>query len=254
LFNIYYRFNKREGDFETLLDYNNYLNDVEDITFNLIHDIDVDATNKKFEAYKRANRLEIEDNAQRAKAEALSRKKQFADSEKSLREKRLAAQREDQLEREARLKERQSIIDKLAQSDGDAAHVILKRAQTKRNIPDRLKNKVDSSNEGVAVIQGLKKRPEPVIEAPFDPFDGYAIEYDYFDLQDNYKTPNDYIFTRDPTFKAGGYSMQEYYHRTMLGAFSGLSVLSQEELEDREKGSRLVPVKDNADTPMVDVF
>ncbi|KAK3062024.1 TFIIH/NER complex subunit, partial [Teratosphaeriaceae sp. CCFEE 6253] len=65
-------FNRREEDFESLLAYNNYLNDVEDITFNLINNIDLDETNKKFDAYSKAHEKEIEENAQMAVQEKQS--------------------------------------------------------------------------------------------------------------------------------------------------------------------------------------
>ena len=65
-------FNRREEDFETLLAFNDYLNDVEDITFNLINGIDLEETNKKFETYTRAHGKEIEENAQMAVQERQS--------------------------------------------------------------------------------------------------------------------------------------------------------------------------------------
>jgi CDK-activating kinase assembly factor MAT1 len=48
--------NKTEDDFETLRDYNDYLEQVEEINWNLILNIDVDATwakLKKFEAVQK---------------------------------------------------------------------------------------------------------------------------------------------------------------------------------------------------------
>jgi CDK-activating kinase assembly factor MAT1 len=54
------RFNRREGDFDSLRAYNDYLNDVEDITYNLIHNIDVDETRKKLQQYTDANQEAIE--------------------------------------------------------------------------------------------------------------------------------------------------------------------------------------------------
>ncbi|KAL8817727.1 MAG: hypothetical protein Q9223_003503, partial [Gallowayella weberi] len=44
-------YNKQESDFETLLAFNNYLEDMEVATFNLLEGIDVVATEKKLAAY-----------------------------------------------------------------------------------------------------------------------------------------------------------------------------------------------------------
>ena len=52
-------FNKREEDFGCLRDYNNYLEMVEDIIFNLSNNIDVTETNKKIQVYKEVNKEQI---------------------------------------------------------------------------------------------------------------------------------------------------------------------------------------------------
>ncbi|KAF2097744.1 CDK-activating kinase assembly factor, partial [Rhizodiscina lignyota] len=77
-------FNKREEDFESLRDYNDYLNQVEDITFNLLNGIEIEATNRKIAQYQESNRREIDENEVLAATEtnetarALMRKKQAA--------------------------------------------------------------------------------------------------------------------------------------------------------------------------------
>ena len=65
-------FNRREDEFESVRDYNDYLNDVEDITFNLVNNIDLEETNTRFEAYQKAHEKEIMENAQLAQQEKLS--------------------------------------------------------------------------------------------------------------------------------------------------------------------------------------
>jgi CDK-activating kinase assembly factor MAT1 len=49
-------FNKREEDFETLQDYNAYLEEVETIIFNLVNNIDIIATNQRIDQFKRENK------------------------------------------------------------------------------------------------------------------------------------------------------------------------------------------------------
>ncbi|XP_059635964.1 uncharacterized protein LOC132278172 [Cornus florida] len=61
-------FNKREDDFPSLREYNDYLEEVEDMTFNLIEGIDVPAIDAKIEHYKKENAEQII-NAQARKAE-----------------------------------------------------------------------------------------------------------------------------------------------------------------------------------------
>ena len=48
-------FNKSEEDFPTLQEYQDYDEEVEDIIYNLVHDIDVITTNQKIEKYRKEN-------------------------------------------------------------------------------------------------------------------------------------------------------------------------------------------------------
>ena len=52
-------FNRRQVDFNALKDYNDYLETVEDIIFNLCEGVDVRATEARVEAYRRENAAEI---------------------------------------------------------------------------------------------------------------------------------------------------------------------------------------------------
>lgn len=49
-------FNKKEEDFASLREYNDYLEEVETIIFNLVNNIDQLETNKKIEKFKKENR------------------------------------------------------------------------------------------------------------------------------------------------------------------------------------------------------
>ncbi|GFY80978.1 cyclin-dependent kinase-activating kinase assembly factor-related [Actinidia rufa] len=61
-------FNKREDDFPSLREYNDYLEEVEDMTVNLIEGIDVPAIEAKIAQYQKENAEQIM-NAQARKAE-----------------------------------------------------------------------------------------------------------------------------------------------------------------------------------------
>eukprot|EP01027_Heterolobosea_sp_BB2_P015803 GEZU01022588.1.p1 GENE.GEZU01022588.1~~GEZU01022588.1.p1 ORF type:complete len:195 (+),score=51.81 GEZU01022588.1:418-1002(+) len=52
-------FNKRPEEFESLRAYNDYLEEIEDIIYNLVNDLDVIATNAKIEMYRKQNRENI---------------------------------------------------------------------------------------------------------------------------------------------------------------------------------------------------
>lgn len=49
-------YNKKEEDFSTLREFNDYLEEIETIIFNLTNNIDIVNTNKRIEQYKKDNR------------------------------------------------------------------------------------------------------------------------------------------------------------------------------------------------------
>ncbi|GAV77706.1 MAT1 domain-containing protein [Cephalotus follicularis] len=64
-------FNKREDDFQSLREYNDYLEEVEDMTFNLVEGINVQAIEEKIKKYQEENSEQIIINRAR-KAEELA--------------------------------------------------------------------------------------------------------------------------------------------------------------------------------------
>lgn len=58
-------YNKKEDDFATLLEYNDYLEEIEDLIYNLCNNIDFLNTNKRIEQYKKDNREVIMKNKSR---------------------------------------------------------------------------------------------------------------------------------------------------------------------------------------------
>lgn len=59
------RFYKRQEDFDTIKEYNDYLEEVEDIVFNLVNDVDVQSTYARLESFKTDNRQTLEKNLAR---------------------------------------------------------------------------------------------------------------------------------------------------------------------------------------------
>ena len=64
-------FNKLQEDFDSLREYNDYLEMVEDIIFNLTNNIDILETNKKIQQYKEENKDNIMKNRSRLSQDAL---------------------------------------------------------------------------------------------------------------------------------------------------------------------------------------
>ncbi|XP_064474549.1 CDK-activating kinase assembly factor MAT1-like [Ornithodoros turicata] len=117
-------FNKREEDFESLRAYNDYLEEVETIIYNLTHDIDTEGTRRKVEQYKRENKTQI------AKSKSkLSHDEELLEEllEQEQQETELRRQQLQEQEREAqreKIKQKEMLIDDLMFSDLPANKIL----------------------------------------------------------------------------------------------------------------------------------
>ncbi|THD24736.1 CDK-activating kinase assembly factor MAT1 [Fasciola hepatica] len=89
-------FNKREDDFDSLEEYDIYLEKIEEIVFNLMNDVDVDETKRYIEQYKKENKDIIKRNRLRPSASMAFYEAEL-EREASLQEQR---EREDQTRRD----------------------------------------------------------------------------------------------------------------------------------------------------------
>nr|CAG4644234.1 EOG090X0BPM [Lepidurus arcticus] len=122
-------FNKRQEDFATLSEYNDYLEEVETIIFNLVNNIDIVGTNKRIEQYKKDNKdviqrnrskqsqddIELEELLELEKLEGKERLKYYVNQENE--------------ERKKKLKAKEALIDELMFSDVDAKSILATHAQ-----------------------------------------------------------------------------------------------------------------------------
>ena len=243
-------FNRREEDFDTLLDFNNYLNDVEDLTYNLIHKIDLEQSENELEAYRLDHEQSISQNKALASQESQSAEMQKLMEQEQAKLRREAARREDEEIRREREEGRQDIINKLAAGDGDAAtiaeeshKVILKKSSARKAAMERQQQLANESSGAPAkgfLIKGLKQKVDPEPEKPYDPFGGLSDARDYYVLQENYDVDWLRTFKQDPRHNVGGYDFKEFYDRALCDAFSGLGVFVGDEMAGKELSS-IVP-------------
>ena len=232
-------FNRREEEFENLRDYNDYLQEAEDLTYNSLHGIDEENTTKKIQAYEAAHAEGIKENAALASQETYIRKARQAEEKEFLKLRREAARREQEDERREREEGRRGVIDMLATGQGDATKIArqAERAAAKRTQLKRLQQSAELGLKGAPIsIRGLKQRKDEA-NAPFDPFGNLSFEPVYFQVQDHYAW--DYLdpLATDQRIMAGGYDVKEFYGRSLSEAFSGLAVF----VEDETQGKDVLP-------------
>lgn len=216
---------------------------MENITFNLINNIDITDTERKLSRYKEDNQLSIKQNARLASDENASVHARQAAEKERARLRREASLREEQEEKRAKEENRRQVLDKLATTKGNAAkitnegeRVMLKRSSARRQDAETEQEEIlngsysaplaaaaaDSSDS--FVIRGLKKRQAPIAEAAYDPFGGLELKPQYHVLQDQYSWDWLDEAQNNPMYTAGGYNVREYYQRALCDAFAGLGV------------------------------
>ncbi|XP_031619851.1 CDK-activating kinase assembly factor MAT1 [Contarinia nasturtii] len=163
-------YNKKEEDFATTREYDDYLEEIEQIIYNLCNNIDIINTNKRIEQYKRENReminknksrmgreeLELEIELEREKTEELQRQKERETIENEAKKKKL--------------KEKEALIDELMFSHEDAKSIVKGYAENVEKLREEEKEilavvkKQSEFSTGVKFGQQTQFLPVPKIE------------------------------------------------------------------------------------------
>lgn len=221
-------FNKRREDFPDLRSYNDYLEMVEDIMFNLINEINVPETEARIAAYRAENAALIQLNIQREKLE-LQEIAEDEERERLHKEERIRLIRqEEEEERLEREYEKKAIIEGLETSkEGNAAKVIaLKRAEAhKRNAAKAALLSATSQ-----VRSTTRPRQTPVSTVPDVPH--VPITDNWYSYDDEFTLRKDYndaasaaaLADREGIMRAGGYRVDEAWERAIRMAIAGLEI------------------------------
>lgn len=222
-------FNMEADDFETLRDYNNYLQEVEDLTFDLVSGGDEERARAedRLRAHEQAHRDEIEKNKKKGRdAEALRRRRDAAEAE-AVRQRRQDDREREERARAEEAKIRDEVMEALAnagdqQGGASAADiqdriVARKRAQvakmagshfalsafdsTAGSGADSTANHAGVGNGGgsnnLLSIRGLKNKAqiaadeEEDLARPYDPFGGLDLAPTRYRLRGHNATTED---------------------------------------------------------------
>ncbi|TFK62193.1 MAT1-domain-containing protein [Pluteus cervinus] len=220
-------FNKRREEFRDLRSYNDYLEEVEDITFNLINDIDLPNTEARIQRNRAENTASIELNNQREELYAQSLKEQ-EDADRREREHRAdELRREEETERAEREKGKREIIDKLETSHKDAFKVVAKsRASALKRASARTTSTQTQSN--AKLLRSRAAQSTIVPDVPHVPFtDNYSAYEDKFSLKvGGY---SDFMSEavrkdREGIMRGGGYKVEEAWERAIRCGVASLDL------------------------------
>lgn len=117
-------FNKKEDDFKTLREYNDYLEEVETIIFNLTNNIDVIETNRRIDQFKKENKEVILKNKIKIGKDELELE-EMLEEEKQSEEIRKRELFKEELEiKKKKAREKEALIDELMFSNADAKNIV----------------------------------------------------------------------------------------------------------------------------------
>eukprot|EP00160_Parvularia_atlantis_P003152 Unigene12627_Nuclearia_a/m.38358 Unigene12627_Nuclearia_a/g.38358 ORF Unigene12627_Nuclearia_a/g.38358 Unigene12627_Nuclearia_a/m.38358 type:complete len:350 (+) Unigene12627_Nuclearia_a:37-1086(+) len=247
-------YNKREEDFVTLREYNDYLEEVEEMVFNLVNNVDVGETNRRIEAFRQKN----EELIRRNRAIDTLETRQLSDlldkERRELDERDRADLALIKQEQQDRVKERDGFIEDLARASQPVLQRTTKtlKAPSRRDGPgasgapgelqadtsgftmsymDKLHGMaVQKAGPGVSVATAVDakrtedERLQREMQEPFDP-----LETCHFDRPDHGSLARFF----DPSLaalhnethgvaRAGGFLSQLAYHRALDATVVGL--------------------------------
>ncbi|TRY55283.1 hypothetical protein DNTS_015759 [Danionella cerebrum] len=109
-------YNKRELDFSSLKEYNDYLEQVEDIVFNLTNNTEVEKTKQIMEQYQRDNKDSIQRNKAKLTREQEELEEMLLQEQQDSELRRLETLQEEQRQLQAKRKNKQALLDELERS------------------------------------------------------------------------------------------------------------------------------------------
>ncbi|KAI9272582.1 CDK-activating kinase assembly factor MAT1-domain-containing protein [Sporodiniella umbellata] len=220
-------FNKRSEDFPSSRAYNDFLEMVEDMTFNLMNEVDVAETEARIAAYEMENKDSIAANQAKNMTEQRFRTYQSELEQQEKEHKREEYMNQLEEERKTKEQEKADLIAELASTNKSAAAILqarqgaLKRPSSNNKSNGDMNSRLSMPSWITTAIDNDAEMRD--LEAKnFDPF---SLQYEYttgFTVQTNYVDPSvDYINTSKQT-RAGGYQAKFAHQRALTSAFTGL--------------------------------
>lgn len=230
-------YNKKEEDFTTLREYNDYLEEVETIIYNLVNNIDIVNTNKKIEQYKKDNKDIIVKNKSKIGRDEyeLEELLELEKQQEELRKKELKLEEEEA--KKKKIREKEALIDELMFSTGNAKNIVETFAQSAQQAKEEAKqapvSKIAQFSTGiqfgrqsqvnflpVPVEEGpqfVYTSPVVITDGPKPPTETELVPYGYLNN----------VRAETEQERAGGFKSQIACLRALQEALSGLYYVTQ---------------------------
>ncbi|KAL8617325.1 hypothetical protein ACOMHN_065570 [Nucella lapillus] len=167
-------FNKKEEDFGSLHEYNDYLEMVETIVFNLASGVDVESTRKMIDQYRKENKETIKKNQSK-----LSRDDEYLmqmiDQQKMMADSRRQQVTEDEnREKALKRKHKEALIDDLMFSDKAAMDIVATHKQT---TVTPVEEQPQPGSAATVFSSGIRIGQQSVFDTPMETEENRAYQY-----------------------------------------------------------------------------
>ncbi|KAK9533688.1 hypothetical protein VZT92_008791 [Zoarces viviparus] len=230
-------YNKRHFDFPSLREYNDYLEKLEDIVYNLTNNIDVENTKLQMEQYQKEHRDLIQRNKVKLTREQEEVEELLLLEQQGNEQRRLELLQDEQRQLQAKRKNKQALLDELEKSQLPATILLAQHKVRAANLETQIEKQKQAVkptslfSTGINMRQTVSLQPPPKIE---------EVLYHYKALQvETYGPPVpeleqlgrfgylNHVRAAMPQDTAGGYTSALACHRAIQDAFSGLFPLKR---------------------------
>lgn len=254
ILNVY---NKTEEDFESLKEYNEYLEEIESIIFKLVEGVDVEETQKQIDQYENDHKIEILEIAMRESQKDADTAK-YQEAVEWLRQEKLKIQRQMESEDvEFQQQQKAELMEKLSASNADAEEIMTeqkskqqKRTNQRKRKLQQISKQLDQQFLAQSITAVEEKNGAP--KTPFTPFVGDRDVLDHYkfigrkdeaDTSDTYVDPYVTKLAQNKEYLGGGWRLEHVYERALEEAFMGLTCFVAEE-KANAKGAEVLEAID----------
>lgn len=251
-------YNKIEEDFDTLQDYNAYLEKIEEMVYNLTNNINKEEIEKEISQYQTEHNIEILERATRESQKNEDWTK-LQEAQETLRQAKLQLIKDKEEEGVAEQKQRRlKLVELLQNSDVDPEELMKQhRAETSQRSSQRERDiKTLSKQLEEKILQaavnaqgGMEAGPQ----TPFTPFCGDRNQFsnytllgkpanDLVDITDSYHDPYVNKLAQNREYLGSGWRLKTVYERALDEAFMGLNCFIDIEKAEQSQAQDSAPL------------
>ncbi|KAF1519414.1 CDK-activating kinase assembly factor MAT1, partial [Eudyptula minor] len=212
-------YNKREDDFPSLSEYNDFLEEIEEIVFNLTNNVDLENTKRKMELYQKDNKEVIQKNKIKLTREQEELEEALEVERQENEQRRLLIQKEEQLQQMIKRKNKQALLDDLVSNKTRGFECSVECSEQTASTLTFISTTVNCGQHiSLAPIQKLE---EALYEYQPLQVETYGPQVPELEMLGRLGYLN-HVRAASPQDLAGGYTSSLACHRALQDAFSGL--------------------------------